>query len=109
MTKNVENVLQKCKIRFVKIKFKKKRRVFQALRYEDDGRKCVVQGPIANPRNIQEEQIFTVPSNDIKFILGTPIVCHGLKKETHLNGKIGELRSWHEASGCFKVHFDDKY
>ena len=107
MTKRVESELQKRRERYVFLNHQNEIHLFQALRYEEDGGKCVVQGPIENPRNIQAEQTFTVPSNDIKFILGTPVICDGLKKATHLNGKIGDLRSWHEESGCFKVHFDD--
>ena len=82
-----------------------------------------MQGPIINPRIIQEEetltfaiedliycvqaeQTLTVASDDLGFVIGTPVICDGLKNATHLNGKIGDLRSWHEESGCFKVHFD---
>lgn len=67
-----------------------------------------MQGPIADPRNAQEEETLTVDTSDLRFVLGTPVICHGLKTLTHLNGKIGDLRSWDEANECFKVHFEDK-
>ena len=107
VTKEAESGLQHCKVWYVKIKSRDESESFQALRYEEDGRKCVVQGPIVTPRNIQDEITFTVASEDIYLTLGTPVVCHGLKFSTHLNGKIGDLRSWDEASGLFKVHFED--
>ena len=90
------------------MEIKSRNGAFQALRYEEDGGKCVIQGPIADPRNIQSEQMLTVASEDIILGHGTPVVCHGLKKATHLNGKIGDIRSWDEASECFKVHFEDE-
>jgi hypothetical protein len=108
MTKIVESELQKRRERCVFLNHQNESQLFQALRYEEDGRKCVVRGPIAKPRNVQEEQSFTVASTELHFSPGTPIVCHGLKKETHLNGKIADLRSWDRESECFKVHFEDK-
>jgi hypothetical protein len=40
---------------------------------------------------------------------GTPVVCHGLKnRATYLNGKIGEIRSFDEATGRCGVYFEDK-
>ena len=105
VTKEAESNLQRCKVRCVRIN--SRIGVFQALRYEEDGKKCVVQGPIANPRNIQEGGTLTVDSSDVlRFALGTPVVCDGLKKATHLNGKVGDLRYWDEDNECYKVHFE---
>ena len=66
---------------------------FQALRYEEDGKKYVAQGTITKPRNIQDEMTITVASKDVFPFIGTPVVCHGLNDSPH-NGKIGDLRAW---------------
>ena len=36
---------------------------FQALRYENDGEICVVQGPITEPRNMEDENIYHIANN----------------------------------------------
>ena len=51
-----------------------------------------MQGPFANPRNVQEEKTFKVDSKYIKFTFGTPVVCRGLNSLPYLDGKIGDLR-----------------
>lgn len=71
------------------------------LRYEDDGKTCIVQGPIANPRHVQDEKTFKVDSKRVNFALGTPVVCHGWNSLPHLNGKHGDLRE-DEETGCYK-------
>ena len=83
---------------------------FYALRYVDDGKGCLVQGPIAQPTRCQDkEKTFTVPTNDIiPHWGGTPVVCHGLKKAVHLNGKIGDTRSYNQETGRLGVQFEDK-
>ena len=43
---------------------------FEALRYENDGEICVVTGPIAEPRQVDDEQIFHVSSELI-----VPVCC----------------------------------
>ena len=68
--------------------------LFQALRYANDGEECVVQGPIGNPRKIEEEEEYVMDSVDIIPSVGTPVVCHSLQKAAHLNGKIGEVRNF---------------
>ena len=55
----------------------------------------------------EDRKTFTVPSKDVAFKEGTPVICHGLKKSTHLNGKIGDVRAWAEESECYMVHFED--
>lgn len=43
--------------------------------------------------------------------LGCPVACHGLKKATHLNGKIGDLRTpptFSDGTYRFMVHFEDE-
>jgi len=107
ITKSAKSNLQQFKVRYVRIQSRNEKEIFQALRYEEGGGKCVVQGPIADPRNIQDEVTFAVDNTaDLGFGLGSPVICHGLKKATHLNGKIGEIRSYDEDNECFKVHFE---
>ena len=91
---------------------------FWALRYEDDGEKFVSRGQIASsfiqgctPRNINPQKTFTVASNDIHSLVGTPVVCHELSISAHLKGKMGDVRS---VGGLFKdfglklkIHFED--
>ena len=62
-----------------------------------------------DPRNTNEEEPLTVATEDLIIIAGTPIVCHGLGISSHLNGKIGDLRSWDEATDCHEVHFEDEH
>ena len=109
ISKKVEKELKWCKFRHVQLKSRDEMQSFQALRYEQDGKKCVVQGPNACPRNIQEEEIFAVDTTDLRYGLHTPVICHGLEGPlSDLNGKMGDLRSWEEKSEAFKVHFEDK-
>ena len=108
LTQNVASDLQICKVRYVQIKYQNEWKAFQALRYKEDWKKCIVQGPIADPRNIQDEKTVTIATEDILPDLGTPIVCHGLESAPHLNGKIGDLRSHDEETDCYEVHFEDK-
>jgi len=61
-TKQAEFDLQCCKVRTIEFKFGDELKHFLALRYEEDGEQCVIQGPIAEPRNIQDEKTFTVAS-----------------------------------------------
>jgi hypothetical protein len=68
--------------------------LFQALRYENEGGECVVQGPIGIPRQLEKEEEYTMDSIDIIPSVGTPVVCHSLQKAAHLNGKIGEVRKF---------------
>ena len=38
--------------------------------------------------------------------LGEPVICHGLKSCTALNGKVGDVRGRDEGTGRFVVHFE---
>lgn len=42
------------------------------------------------------------------LFLGTALPLFATGCFSHLNGKIGDIRSWDEASECFKVHFEDE-
>jgi len=109
VTQRANLVHKICKKRVVSI-VKGGHECFQALRYEEGGTKCVVQGPIAKPhRNINDEKIFSVASSDI-FIesMGTPIVCLGLVISSNLNGKIGDVKSADRIHDTYEVHFEDQ-
>lgn len=107
LTKRAEKDLQEYQDRYVHMKAKEGKQ-YQALRYEEDGAKCVVQGPVAKPRKIQDEETLSVAVEDIYPALGTPVICHGLEDNlSYLNGKIGDLRS-KSLLDSYKVHFEDK-
>jgi len=107
-THDVEKTLERYKKRYVFIKGEQGKR-FQALRYVDGEDKCVVQGPITKPRNIEEEKTFTVHIDEFRPALGSLVICHGLKgSESHLNGKIGEMRSRMTGAQQYRVYFEDK-
>ena len=84
--------------------------LFLALRYESEGCVCVVTGPIANPRQEEDERNFCVASDLVIPSLGCPAICCGLVSASHLNGKLGDVRSFHNtASGLrLAVHFENK-
>jgi len=94
--------------------------VFRAVLYTADGEKCVVKGPIPNvvfdPRisplesssNCGAEGSFEVERADVIMSKGTPVVCTGLQKARHLNGKIGDMRDFDEETGRYVVHFEDE-
>ena len=87
--------------------------IHAALRYENDGENCVVQGPLPaddESRNVDEEETLTVASKVIVPLVGTPVLCHGLRSRSssHLDGKIGDLRSYSEdRNRCF-IHFEEE-
>eukprot|EP00984_Skeletonema_dohrnii_P001534 scaffold486_cov148-Skeletonema_dohrnii-CCMP3373.AAC.15 len=85
---------------------------YQALRYENDGKSCVIQGPVPRnvhePRNVDDEKTFSVPTAVICFQLGTPVMLHGLKKAAHLNGEIGDVREFCQSTDRCVVHLEDK-
>jgi hypothetical protein len=86
---------------------------FQALRYENGGEICVVTGPIADVTSLiaDEGQLFRVESAMVHPKVGCPVICNGLQNAPHLNGKLGEVRSFAKDSsrvGRFGVHFEEK-
>ena len=90
--------------------------VYEALRYENDGEMCIVIGPISDmTQNKDEEgQELSVASEFIYPHRGfCPVTCHGLINASHLNGKLGDVRSVLPLTGSsggfrFVVHFEDK-
>ena len=87
---------------------------FEALRHEVAGDKYIVRR--ASHRVINKSggvspgstkgEIFAIASKDILWREGTPVVCHGSKKASHLNGKIGDARSYNYGTSCYGVHFE---
>ena len=76
-------------------------RYYKALRYEDDGNTCVLlQSYMHSP--------FSVTSNSVHFDMGVPVIYNSLKGATHLNGKIGDVRSWDNTTKRYGVHFEDQ-
>jgi len=130
LTKKALAKLQEIKVREVYVSSEKD--WFQALRYESDGEKIVVQGPLPdrplperlNERNLDEEKILTVASNDIVPTEGTPVVVKNLqcsqypsilvpafmrlKRASYLNGKIGDIRAYSEDDKIFEIHFEEE-
>lgn len=111
ITRKVEDHLGLLKVREVQaMDAQGESRRFQLLRYDEQGRKCVIQGPMESPRIIEKECTQTIATEDIHFIMyGTPFICHGLEGSfAHLNGKIGEARGVNEEFDSYEVHFEDK-
>jgi hypothetical protein len=111
ITKKTLAALERVKVRQVYLSAEQG--LFQALRYENDGDKIVVQGPLPkllNERNVDEEKTLTVDSKDIIPKKGTPVVVHslGLRGTSRLNGKIGELRAFSKDDSICEVHFEEE-
>ena len=107
-TKNIETTLAKCKARVVILE---EGEVFQALRYEDSGDKCIVQGPVKKGINYEGRNkgtVYTVDSSSLLITNGTPIICRGLQKAAHLNGKLADIRSFDKERERYTIHFEDK-
>ena len=90
MTKEYDDLLKSFEVREVIVL--PDIRHFQALRYENEGEICVVQGPITKPREVDEERIYRVESYLTLPFIGCPVICHGLLSASHLNGELGEVR-----------------
>jgi len=83
---------------------------YEALRFENDGGKCVLQGPIKEQRVVDEEQTFEADSAQVRpcHTRGTPVELYGLKKADHLNGMIGDARDYCDSTDRFVVYLEDK-
>lgn len=98
--KGVERMLAKMRQRQVFIKTIPQKR-FVALRYEGvDDEECVLRGPKSTERKCFTKDVVACP--------GTPVTCIGLKNASHLNGKMGDVRSVDEETGRLAVHFEGK-
>jgi hypothetical protein len=107
-TLEANELLETCKERFVWVLPEKQQ--FQALRYENDGEICVVQGPVTKPRCKDEEREHHVQSNLIVPAVHCPVICHGLVSASHLNGELGVARDVKENETGIRlaVHFEKK-
>ena len=85
-TIRVDEIFDRCKERFVIFDNK----AYQALRYENDGEICVVQGPLILPRNVENERIYRVEKHFVWPAKGCAVICHGLVSASHLNGELGQ-------------------
>jgi hypothetical protein len=108
LTIEADEFLKKCKQRSVIVLPQNKH--FQALRYENDGEICVITGPVAMPRNLEDERVYHVDSHLVIPNNGCPVLCHGLVSASHLNGELGEVRNWKntETGIRFAVYFEKK-
>ena len=86
MTKTATMWQQRLKWRYVFISIGQQ--IYQALRYDDGAKSFIIQGPLppttdvhGEPRNLDDEKTFSVPSADITL---TPVMLYGLKKAAHL-------------------------
>ena len=108
-TKQITALLEEKKTFGLTVFLKQTGACFQALAYEEDYETLVVKGPYAIPRRMDDEKVMRLPARDLRpHQDGTPVVCHGLKNASHLNGKIGDLRGYNPETGRFKLHFEDK-
>ena len=110
-TKSAESMWQQMKFRYVFVG----KQPYQALSYEDDGNSYVVRGPLPKKGNLVGElrsvnsgTTFSVSSADIILARGIPVMLHGLKKASLLNGEIGDVRDYCKLSNRHVVHLEGK-
>ena len=108
-TKHYSAVLQQVKVREVEfVTSLGDNHSYQALRYENNGEKIVVQGPLSSDeRELDEEKTMTINSKDAIPHPGTPVVC--VNSMSDLNGKIGVVRDYysHDDITC-EIHFEEE-
>jgi hypothetical protein len=78
----------------------------EALQYNADRDEYTVKK--ARRKRAEDEETFTVTSDDLIYPKGIPVVCHGLVNASHLNGKIGDVRTLDENTDRYGVYFEDK-
>ena len=91
-TIKADKILQECKERYVLV-LPDINKTFQALRYENEGKTCVVMGPITEPRKVEDETLHRIANNLVMPGKGCAVICHGLVSASHLNGELGEVRT----------------
>ena len=106
ITIEADVLLEKCKARNVLVL--PECLMFQALRYENSGQICVVQGPITKPRQVDEERIYNVEWNLVVPAIGCAVIFHGLVSASHLNGELGEVGKHNETGTRLVVNFEKK-
>jgi hypothetical protein len=116
VTTQLDELLENLKLRQILVLPDEK--PFLALRYENDGEICVVQGPICKPRNMEDERIYHIANNLLIPQRRCPVICCGLVDwSPHLNGEFGVVRELGDVTGlknndiigtlCL-VHFEKK-
>jgi hypothetical protein len=115
-TKRAANSLENCKRRLVRFLSKDHKYFFIALNHVNggghvcafkhvdtntqtasiqigqySGERYVVTGPITDQGEVKEKHEFYVACEIVFPCPGCPVICHGLKAATHLNGKLGSL------------------
>ena len=118
LAKESFELLNKCKMRFIHkslgcnafLPFR-----YHALRYENDYKDCVAMAPFTDQNLEEDEQRdeFRIASAAVIPAIGCPVICHGLMNASHLNGKLGEVRSVSFGKGGGRelrlgVYFEDK-
>ncbi|KAL7545630.1 hypothetical protein ACHAWF_008983 [Thalassiosira exigua] len=84
---------------------------FEVLRPAEKEGWYIVKRPVVEEarQNSEGESVLTVPIDDFVLAQGTPVVCHGLKKASHLNGKLGEVVLCADCkTSRYEVRFEDK-
>ncbi|KAL7524752.1 hypothetical protein ACHAWF_001066, partial [Thalassiosira exigua] len=81
LTKELEDLLLRCRIREVGIESASGVREYQMLRFDEAEDKYIVKGQISFPRVPHKEQIRKVAIKDIRIGIRTPVACHGLKRQ----------------------------
>ncbi len=97
-TKRIKSYLQRMKERIV---ITKDGQPFIALRYDDNGDSCIVKDP-----TVDDQKETKISASGIIAYMGTPVICEGLQKLSHLNGKIGDVRKVDLEEGKCQVHFE---
>ena len=80
-----------------------------ALCYEDDGKTCTIERiPEEEEAGNSDEkkQTLTVSSYDLRFTVHSSYLS-GVVNASHLNGKVGEVRSFNEEKQRYQVLFED--
>ncbi len=57
---------------------------------------------------VEEEQTYTVENAEVRYMVGTPVVFHGLEKAVHLNGAFGDVRDYCVKNNHYVVHLEGK-
>lgn len=81
--------------------------LFLAIKYDDSGEKCFVQGPFKQPRDEMNEQTLLIECRDLVLGPGLIVLCDGLQNASHLNGIMGEIRSYNSELNRYCVYFED--
>lgn len=114
VTEMLSNDLQDLKVRQISLVGGGR---YQALRYESEGEKIVIQGPLPKcldidglgKRNKSKEKTLTINNKNAIPHVGTPVVVHSLRlrSRSHLNGKIGVIVAYSEDNSICEIHFEE--